>query len=64
MTIKTPTAWLPQPLGYGSVTVIATKNLVDQSSNQLVDQSGNSLITGIKSVVSQKTPITWTNTGA
>ena len=64
MTIKNPTAWLPQPLGYGSVTVVAINNLVDQLSNQLVDQVGNSLITGAQKVVSQKTPITWANTGA
>jgi len=48
----------------GSVTVVATNNLVDQLSNQLVDQLGNSLITGTQKVVSQKTPITWANTGA
>jgi hypothetical protein len=61
-TLKNPTAWIPQPLGYGQVTTVASNNLIDQSSNQLVDQSGNSLITGTLSVV-PKAPTTWSNTG-
>lgn len=61
-TIKIPTSWLPQPLGFGQVTTVSSNNLVDQSGNQLVDQSGNSLISGTLSVTG-KSLTSWSNTG-
>ncbi len=62
--VKIPTKWLPQPLGYGSVTETGSvNNIVDQSGDKIVDQLGNFIVTGTQVVKSQKTPALWGNTG-
>lgn len=65
MTLKNPTVWNPQPIGYGPeslTTTQAASKLVDQTGNFLVDQSGNFLVTGVN-VPQAKIPIAWADTG-
>lgn len=65
MTVKNPTSWNPQPIGYGPESLTTTQavfSLIDQASNQLVDQAGNFLVTGVN-IPQAKTAIIWSDTG-
>lgn len=63
MTTKNPTAWQPQPLGYGYVTQTTPLNLVTETGAKLITQTGAFLVSGTQSITG-KAPTVWSGTGA
>jgi hypothetical protein len=63
MTTKNPTAWIPQPQGYGYVTTVASLNLETDTLLKLETDTLLPLLTSTTSTTG-KYPATWSNTGS
>lgn len=62
MTTKNPTVWIPQPLGQGYVTTVASNVLVDKTGRVLINGTGRAIATSTTQITG-KAKTVWSNTG-
>lgn len=63
MTTKNPTAWIPQPMGFGYVTTVASLNLETDTLLLLETDTLKPLMTAARTVTG-KNATKWSATGA